>query len=63
MRISVSLLSAEDDKIIWKENYYTTLDESYDVQDEMVETAVAKWIGKVESDQVKQLASKKPEVM
>ena len=63
MRISVSLLSAEDDKIIWNENYDTNLDEIFDVQDEIVESTVAKLVGKVESDQVKQLASKKPEVM
>ena len=33
MRISVSLLSAEEDKIIWNENYDTNLDEIFDVQD------------------------------
>ena len=63
MRISVSLLSAEDDKIIWNENYDTNLDEIFDVQDEIVESTVAKLVGKVESDQVRQLANKKPDVM
>ena len=63
MRISVSLLSAEDDKIIWNENYDTNLDEIFDVQDEIVESTVAKLVGKVENDQVKQLANKKPDVM
>lgn len=58
MRISVSLLSAEDDKIIWNENYDTNLDEIFDVQDEIVESTVAKLVGKVESDQVRQLANK-----
>ena len=50
MRISVSLLSVEDDKIIPNENYDTNLDEIFDVQDEIVESTVAKLVGKVESD-------------
>ena len=63
MRISVSLVSAREDKIIWSDNYDTTLDDIFDVQDAIVQSTVAKLVGKVESDQVKQLANKKPEVM
>ncbi|MDA7777221.1 adenylate/guanylate cyclase domain-containing protein [Rhodobacteraceae bacterium] len=63
MRISVSLLSPSDEKIIWNDNYDTSLDEIFDVQDEIVASIVSKLVGKVESDQVKKLATKKPEVM
>ena len=63
MRISVSLVSAREDTIIWSDNYDTTLDDIFDVQDAIVQTTVAKLVGKVESDQVKKLANKKPEVM
>ena len=63
MRISVSLLSAEDENVIWSQNFDTTIDDIFDVQDEIVATIVAKLVGKVESDQVKKLANKKPDVM
>ena len=63
MRISASLLSAEEENIIWSQNFDTTLDEIFDVQDEIVATIVAMLVGKVESDQVKKLANKKPDVM
>ena len=63
MRISVSLLSAEDENVIWSQNFDTTIDDIFDVQDEIVATIVAKLFGKVESDQVKKLANKKPDVM
>ena len=63
MRISVSLLSAEDENVILSQNFDTTIDDIFDVQDEIVATIVAKLVGKVESDQVKKLANKKPDVM
>ncbi|MBQ66409.1 MAG: adenylate/guanylate cyclase domain-containing protein [Marinovum sp.] len=63
MRISASLLSAEEENVIWSQNFDTTLDEIFDVQDEIVATIVARLVGKVESDQVKKLANKKPDVM
>jgi len=63
MRITVSLLSVVDEKIIWNENYDTSLDQIFDVQDEIVASTVAKLVGKVESDQVVKLSNKKPEVM
>lgn len=63
MRISVSLLSSEDENVIWSQNFDTTIDDIFDVQDEIVATIVAKLVGKVESDQVKKLANKKPDVM
>ena len=63
MRISASLLSAEEENVIWSQNFDTTLDEIFDVQDEIVATIVAMLVGKVESDQVKKLANKKPDVM
>ena len=56
-------LSAEDENVIWSQNFDTTLDEIFDVQDEIVATIVARLVGKVESDQVKKLANKKPDVM
>lgn len=63
MRITVSLLSVVDEKIIWNENYDTSLDQIFDVQDEIVASTVAKLVGKVERDQVVKLSNKKPEVM
>ena len=63
MRISASLLSAEDGAALWSHNFDTTLDDIFDIQDELVETIVSAIVGNVERDQVKKLASKKPEKM
>ncbi len=63
MRISASLLSSEDGTTLWSHNFDTTLDDIFDIQDELVETIVSNIVGNVERDQVKKLANKKPEKM
>ena len=63
MRISASLISAEDGATLWSHNFDTTLDDIFDIQDELVETIVSNIVGNVERDQVKKLANKKPEKM
>ncbi len=55
--------AAEDGATLWSHNFDTTLDDIFDIQDELVETIVSNIVGNVERDQVKKLANKKPEKM
>ena len=61
MRISTSLIAADRENTVWSDNFDTTLDEIFDVQDELVEKIVYTLVGRVEADAVQQLASKPPE--
>ncbi len=63
MRIVASLISAEKENTIWSNNFDTSMDEIFDVHDELVETIVATIAGKVEADEMKQLADSRPEDM
>ena len=61
MRISANLLSTEKGEAIWSDNFDTTIDEIFDVQDAIIERIVSVIVGSVERDQVKKLANAKPE--
>merc|ERR1712023_379172 len=61
MRISANLLSTEKGETIWSDNFDTTIDEIFDVQDAIIERIVSVIVGSVERDQVKKLANAKPE--
>jgi TolB-like protein/class 3 adenylate cyclase/Tfp pilus assembly protein PilF len=61
MRISASLISAEKENTLWSNNFDTTMDEIFDIQDELVETIVATLVGRVEAEDEKQLSLVRPE--
>ena len=61
MRISANLISADRENTVWSNNFDTTIDEIFDIQDELVETIVSTIVGRVEADVVQQLASARPE--
>ena len=63
IRISSSLISAETGNTLWSNNFDTTIDEIFDVQDELVETIVSTIVGSVETDQIKQLSNARAENM
>jgi TolB-like protein len=61
IRISANLISADRENAVWSNNFDTTIDEIFDIQDELVETIVSTIVGRVEADVVQQLASARPE--
>lgn len=61
MRISANLISAERENTVWSNNFDTTIDEIFNIQDELVETIVSTLVGRVEADVVQQLASARPD--
>ena len=61
MRISTSLISAEKENTVWSSNYDTTIDEIFDIQDELIATIISTIVGRVDADQVQQLVSSRPE--
>ena len=63
MRITASLVAAETGTNLWSNNFDTTIDEIFDIQDELVGTIVTTIVGNVEKDHIKQLSNSKPENM
>ncbi len=63
IRITSSLISTETESNIWSNNFDTTIDEIFDIQDELVETIVSTIVGSVEKDQIKKLSNSRPENM
>ena len=63
MRITASLISSETGNNLWSNNFDTTIDEIFDIQDELVGTIVSTIVGNVEQDQIKQLSNSRPENM
>ena len=57
MRVGAKLISAKRENAVWSHNFDFTIDEIFDIQDELVETIVSTIVGRVEDDQVKQLSS------
>ena len=51
--ISASLISAEDGATLWSHNFDTTLDDIFDIQDELVETIVSNIVGNVKEIRLK----------
>jgi len=56
MRVSASLISAEREHTVWSNNFDT-----FDIQDELVETIVSTIVGRVEADALQELTSNRPE--
>ena len=50
IRISTSLIAADRENTVWSNNFDTTMDEIFDIQDELVETIVSTIVGRVEAD-------------
>ena len=57
MRITASLVSAENGTNLWSNNFDTTIEEIFDIQDELVGTIVSTIVGNVEKDHIKQLSN------
>ena len=61
MRISASLISAEKESTIWSSNYDTTIEEIFDIQDELIATIISTIVGRVEADHIQHLSNSRPE--
>ncbi len=61
VRIGTKLISADREITIWSHNFDFTIDEMFDIQDELVETIVSTIVGHVDDEEVKQLVRVKPE--
>jgi len=61
VRIGAKLISASRENTIWSHNFDFTIDEMFDIQDELVETIVSTIVGHVDDEEVKQLVRVKPE--
>ena len=61
VRIGAKLISANRENTIWSHNFDFTIDEMFDIQDELVETIVSTIVGHVDDEEVKQLVRVKPE--
>jgi len=63
MRINAQLVSTENKKSLWTNNYDLSIDEVFDVQDQIAEQIVSTIVGRVESDALENIKSKRPENM
>ena len=61
VRVGAKLISADRENTIWSHNFDFTIDEMFDIQDELVETIVSTIVGHVDDEEVKQLVRVKPE--
>ena len=61
VRIGAKLISADREITIWSHNFDFTIDEMFDIQDELVETIVSTIVGHVDDEEVKQLVRVKPD--
>jgi|TARA_B110000495_G_C23042940_1_gene627194 TolB-like protein/class 3 adenylate cyclase/Tfp pilus assembly protein PilF len=60
MRIIVNLISTDNESTIWSNNFDLTVDEVFDVQDQIAEAIVSTTVGRVEEDLLKALKIKQP---
>ena len=63
IRINTNLVSSRDEKSIWSNNFDLSVDEVFDVQDEIAEEIVSTIVGRVEADHLNSLKTKRPENM
>jgi len=61
VRIGAKLISADRENTIWSHNFDFTIDELFDIQDELVETIVSTIVGHVDDEEIKQLVRVKPD--
>ena len=63
MRINARVLSTENDATVWTDNFDLSVEEVFDVQDEIAEQIVSTIVGRVEADVLSSLKAKRPENM
>ena len=63
MRINAQVLSTESEATVWTDNFDLSVDEVFDVQDEIAEQIVSTIVGRVEADVLSSLKAKRPENM
>ena len=63
MRINAQVLSTESDATVWTDNFDLSVDEVFDVQDEIAEQIVSTIVGRVEADVLSSIKAKRPENM
>ena len=61
MRIGSNLIFTESGKTVWSNKFDTTIEEIFDVQDDLIETIVSTLVGRVEADTIQQLATARPD--
>ena len=60
MRINANLVSTENEKSIWSNNFDLNVDEVFDVQDKIAEEIVSTIVGRVEADALDNIKTKRP---
>ena len=63
MRINANLVSTENENSIWSNNFDLSIDEVFDVQDQIAEEIVSTIVGRVEADHLNAIKTKRPENM
>lgn len=63
MRINAQLISSDNKTSLWTNNYDLSVDEVFDVQDQIAEQIVSTIVGRVESDALEAIKLKRPENM
>ena len=61
MRISSSLISVERENTVWSNNFDTTIEDIFDIQDELVKTIISTIVGRIDADAVQQISNSRPE--
>jgi len=63
MRISANLVSTKNETSVWSNSFDLSVEEVFDVQDQIAEEIVSTIVGRVEDDLLKSIKSKRPENM
>ena len=63
MRINANLVSTENEKSIWSNNFDLKVEEVFDVQDKIAEEMVSTIVGRVEADALESIKTKRPDNM
>jgi len=61
MRINANLVSTDNEKSIWSDNFDLLVDAVFDVQDKIAEEIVSTIVGRVEADTLNNIKLKRPE--
>ena len=63
IRINANLVSTANENSIWSNNFDLSVDEIFDVQDEIAEQIVSTIVGRVEADSINTIKTKRPDNM
>ena len=63
MRINANLISTDNEKSIWSNNFDLKVEEVFDVQDKIAEEMVSTIVGRVEADALDNIKTKRPDNM